>query len=89
MDAGKILINGIFNGSQLLEVPFYQRAYVWKEEQWDRLLEDMEFVTRTKKPYFTSSPLQRKSRLANRLFFRFVFPQYGLIACFYVFGSSV
>ena len=35
MNAGAILISGIFNGSRLLEVPFYQRAYVWKEEQWD------------------------------------------------------
>ena len=55
MDAGKILINGIFNGSQLLEVPFYQRAYVWKDEQWDRFLDDMEFITRTRKPYFLGS----------------------------------
>lgn len=37
MKAGKILISGIFNGSRLLEVPFYQRAYVWQEEQWERL----------------------------------------------------
>ena len=62
MDAGKILINGIFNGSQLLEVPFYQRAYVWKEEQWDRLLEDMEFVTRTKKPYFLGSIILKNGK---------------------------
>ena len=54
MKAGEILINGIFNGSRLLEVPFYQRAYVWDEEQWDRFLADMEFVTKTFKPYFVS-----------------------------------
>ena len=55
MKAGEILINGIFNGSRLLEVPFYQRAYVWDDEQWDRFLTDMEFVTKTKKPYFLGS----------------------------------
>lgn len=55
MNAGAILISGIFNGSRLLEVPFYQRAYVWKEEQWDRFLEDMEFVTNTKRQYFLGS----------------------------------
>ena len=55
MKAGEILINGIFNGSRLLEVPFYQRAYVWDEEQWDRFLADMEFVTKTFKPYFLGS----------------------------------
>ena len=55
MKAGEILINGIFNGSRLLEIPFYQRSYVWDEEQWDRFLQDMEFVTKTKKPYFLGS----------------------------------
>ena len=34
MKAGEVCINDIFNGARLIEVPFYQRAYVWKEEQW-------------------------------------------------------
>lgn len=55
MKAGEILINGIFNGSRLLEIPFYQRTYVWNNDQWDRFLTDMEFVTKTKKPYFLGS----------------------------------
>lgn len=55
MNAGAILISGIFNGARLLEVPFYQRAYVWKEDQWDRFLEDMEFVTSTQRQYFLGS----------------------------------
>lgn len=33
MDAGKRTINDIFNGSRVLEIPFFQRAYVWGEEQ--------------------------------------------------------
>lgn len=41
MDAGKSTISGVFNGSRLLEIPFYQRAYVWGEEQWERFLGDM------------------------------------------------
>lgn len=52
MDAGKATISGVFNGSRLLEIPFYQRAYVWGEEQWERFLGDMEFVTASKRPYF-------------------------------------
>lgn len=52
MKAGEILINGIFNGSRLLEIPFYQRAYVWDDDQWDRFLADMEFVTKTKNRTF-------------------------------------
>lgn len=55
MKAGEILINGIFNGSRLLEIPFYQRKYVWEKEQWERFLEDMEFITKTNRPYFLGS----------------------------------
>ena len=65
MKAGEILINGIFNGSRLLEVPFYQRSYVWKEEQWDRFAEDMEFVTKTKKPYFLGSIIFKSGKTPN------------------------
>ena len=44
MDAHKALITNIFNNSTLVEVPFFQRSYVWKEDLWARLLEDMESV---------------------------------------------
>lgn len=59
MDAGKVLITQIFS-KRLLEIPFYQRAYVWKEEQWDRLISDMEFVTETRKPYFLGSVILKQ-----------------------------
>ncbi len=62
MKAGEILISGIFNGSRLLEVPFYQRAYVWGEEQWERLLEDLAYVSRTRKPYFLGSIILKSGR---------------------------
>lgn len=65
MKAGEILINGIFNGSRLLEVPFYQRAYVWDDDQWDRFLTDMEFVTKTKKPYFLGSIIFKSGKTPN------------------------
>ena len=55
MDARKALITDIFNNSTLIEIPFFQRSYVWKEDLWSRLLEDMEFVVKTKKPHFLGS----------------------------------
>lgn len=55
MDAGKRTINDIFNGNRILEIPFFQRAYVWGEDQWERLLEDMESVSISAKPYFLGS----------------------------------
>ena len=52
MHAGEILVSGIFNRSRLLEIPFYQRSYVWKQDNWDRFLKDMQFITATRKQYF-------------------------------------
>ncbi len=55
MDAGKRTISEIFTGNKMLEVPFFQRAYVWKEDNWERFLEDIEYVCSTKLPYFMGS----------------------------------
>ncbi len=52
MNAGKSLISGIIGGFKKLQVPFYQRSYVWDVEQWDRLLEDLEYVSSSGEPYF-------------------------------------
>jgi len=41
MEVGKRKITEIFDGHKVLEIPFFQRSYVWKEEQWERLLDDM------------------------------------------------
>lgn len=65
MDAGKATISGVFNGSRLLEIPFYQRAYVWGEEQWERFLGDMEFVTASKRPYFLGSIILKQESSGN------------------------
>ena len=65
MDAGKSTISGVFNGSRLLEIPFYQRAYVWGEEQWVRFLGDMEFVTASKRPYFLGSIILKQASSGN------------------------
>lgn len=60
MDAGKRLINDIFNGNRILEIPFFQRAYVWGNEQWERLLGDMEMISLSKKPYFLGSVILKQ-----------------------------
>ena len=65
MDAGKSTISGVFNGSRLLEIPFYQRPYVWGEEQWERFLGDMEFVTASKRPYFLGSIILKQASSGN------------------------
>lgn len=62
MDAHKALITDIFNNATLVEVPFFQRSYVWKEDLWSRLLEDMEYVVKTRRPHFLGSIILKAGR---------------------------
>jgi uncharacterized protein with ParB-like and HNH nuclease domain len=64
MEAGKRSINDIFNGNKILEIPFFQRAYVWDAPQWERFVSDMEFVSQNNKPYFLGSVIL-KQQLTN------------------------
>ena len=65
MDAHKAIITNIFNNSTLIEVPFFQRAYVWKEDLWARMIEDMEFMVKTNKPHFFGSIILKEGRRPN------------------------
>ena len=69
MDAGKRTINDIFNGNRVLEIPFFQRAYVWGQPQWERLLEDMEKISDFNKPYFLGSVIlkQQETTTGSRI----------------------
>lgn len=60
MEATKQQIANIFNGHRVLEVPFYQRSYVWQEEQWQRFLEDMAFISHCKQDYFLGSVILKQ-----------------------------
>ncbi|MDO4649636.1 MAG: DUF262 domain-containing HNH endonuclease family protein [Eubacteriales bacterium] len=62
MDAHKALITDIFNNSTLLEIPFFQRSYVWKEDLWSRLIDDMEFITKTRKTHFLGSIILKEGK---------------------------
>ena len=44
MEARKAKINTIINNMTLLEIPFFQRSYVWNKDLWERFLEDIYFV---------------------------------------------
>jgi len=48
----KSTIDQLFNGSRVFKIPFYQRAYVWGEKQWERFLADMKSVGSQDKDYF-------------------------------------
>jgi len=65
MEAGKRTLNDIFNGNRVLEIPFFQRAYVWGEDQWERFLEDMENLSQTQKPYFLGSVILKQQQTST------------------------
>jgi uncharacterized protein with ParB-like and HNH nuclease domain len=60
LEAGKKTVSDIFNGNRILEIPFFQRAYVWEDEQWGRLLEDMEEISQQNTPYFLGSVILKQ-----------------------------
>lgn len=64
MEAGKRNIHGVYNRANKLKIPFFQRHYVWKKEQWERFLDDMKFVARTNTPYFMGSIILKQEATA-------------------------
>ena len=65
MQAQKTTIRDIFNRGRNLEIPFFQRAYVWNTEQWQRFLEDMRMVSTTKRPYFLGSVILKQQETSS------------------------
>ncbi len=58
MDKKKI--QQIFNGSTMLEIPYFQRSYVWDEENWKRFLEDFREICISKKEYFMGTYIMKQ-----------------------------
>lgn len=65
MEAGKRNITNIFNRTSILKIPHFQRSYVWKEEQWERFLDDMEYVSKTNFPYFMGSIILKQQETSS------------------------
>jgi len=65
MEAGKRTVRDIFNRGRNLEIPFFQRAYVWDKEQWQRFLVDMRMVSKTNKPYFLGSVILKQQETGS------------------------
>ncbi len=60
MEASKKNITEIFNRASRLQVPYFQRSYVWDEQQWDRFLEDMEFAVTSNRHYFMGAVILKQ-----------------------------
>lgn len=61
MKASSSNINSIFNGSRLLQIPFFQRSYVWERPLLERFLESMEEASIHNKSYFLGTLILKQS----------------------------
>ena len=60
MNAGERSITNIFNQGRELSIPFFQRGYVWQDEDWERFLTAMTEISETRKPHFFGSVILKK-----------------------------
>lgn len=65
MEAGKRNIADIFNQGRTLEIPFFQRSYVWTDENWERFLNDMEVVSDDNRSYFMGSVILKAQAVSS------------------------
>lgn len=52
MEASTLSINGVIQRNTLLRIPYFQRRYVWKEDDWARFAIDMESTLDSERYYF-------------------------------------
>lgn len=55
MEAGKRDITTIFNRARTLEIPFFQRSFVWEKENWERFADDLIAASQRPAGYFLGS----------------------------------
>ncbi len=65
MEAGKRTIELIFNKGRTLEIPFFQRSYVWETENWERFMNDMILVSKSNKEYFMGSLILKSHQVSS------------------------
>ena len=63
MTAHEKKLKDILNGARLLEIPYYQRVYVWNHELWKRFLDDIVDLTMPgSKPHFIGSIILKQQQ---------------------------
>ena len=60
MNSNTQSIYQIFDSGVSIEVPFFQRSYVWTTEEWKKFLSDMEDLCKQEKPYFLGAIILKK-----------------------------
>ena len=60
MQPAKVSTTQLLADGHSFYVPFYQRAYVWPENLWNRFIRDMEYISKTDEEYFIGSVILKK-----------------------------
>lgn len=61
MQAHQSKLNEIFVNNTIIAVPYFQRSYVWGEDEWKRFISDMEIVTSMNKFYFMGAIILKEN----------------------------
>lgn len=59
MDAQVRNFYDLFSGSRIYKIPFYQRSYVWKENEWEQFLSDMQSVGMRDSKFFLGTIISK------------------------------
>ena len=67
MRAETTKLSNIFNGQRILRIPFFQRSYVWGEDEWKRLLSDL---VEKQQEFEPGQPYERELKFMGALIFK-------------------
>jgi len=67
MEAQAQPIKSIFNNSKVFKIPYFQRQYVWKEENWERFWNDLSALAAHPHIYFLGSLIVKEDDLEGTL----------------------
>ena len=62
MEASVSSIRGLIQNGKLLRIPYFQRSYVWGEEDWERFAKDMEATIDSARDYFLGAVILKNEQ---------------------------
>ncbi len=64
MKADTLSISGVIQKNTLLRIPYFQRRYVWDEEDWERFAIDMESTLDSERYYFLGAIILKEESVS-------------------------
>ncbi len=63
MEASTLSISGVIQKNTLLRIPYFQRRYVWGEDDWERFAIDMESTLDSERYYFLGAIILKEENV--------------------------